>query len=219
MNTRLRASRSRNALEKPRLSAIINYYLSASSPWTYLGHPRLAALAKLYDATIVLRPVDFGRVFAVSGGLPLPQRPMQRRAYRTWELKRWKAWLEDPMNVEPKYFPVAAQRAAQLIIAAEPLGMHAQMAVAYATMRAVFVEDRNIADRDVMLAVAKEQGVPDTLVAEAEKASVQATYEAYTQEAINHQVFGAPTYILDGEPFWGQDRLDFLERALASRTG
>lgn len=200
------------------MSPVIDYYLSASSPWTYLGHPRITALAKMYDATVRLRPVDFGRIFAVSGGLPVDKRPPQRRAYRMWELKRWKAWLDDPMNLEPKHFPVAPHRAAHLIIAAESLGADVQMRLAYATMRAVFVEERDIADRAAMIDIVKAQGLPDELVAESEKSSVQAIYDAFTQEAIDRQVFGAPTYILDDEPFWGQDRLDFVERALDAAT-
>lgn len=197
------------------MAKTVDYYLSASSPWTYLGHPRFMALVAKYGARINPRPVDFGRIFAVSGGLPLPQRPPQRRAYRDWELKRWKAWLNDPIKLEPKFFPVSAEGAARLVIAAEPLGMAVQMRLAYAAMRAVFVEDRNIADRETLVALAQREDLPASLMADADSAAVRARYDAYTQEAIARQVFGAPTYIIDGEPFWGQDRLDFVERALA----
>ncbi len=197
------------------MTKTIDYYLSASSPWTYLGHPRFMALAAKYGAKINPRPVDFGRIFAVSGGLPLTQRPPQRRAYRDWELKRWKTFLDDPINLEPKYFPVSAAGAARLVIAAQPLGVDVQLRLAYAAMRAVFVEDRNIAEQETLAALVKRDHLPATLMADAQTESVRGKYDAYTQEAIERQVFGAPTYIIDGEPFWGQDRLDFVERALA----
>jgi len=193
----------------------VDYYLSASSPWTYLGHPRFVAMAAKYGASIQPRPVDFGRIFAATGGLPLNDRPPARRAYRDWELKRWKAWLNDPINLQPKHFPVSAAGAGRLVIAAEALGVEVQLRLAYAAMRAVFVEDRNIAEQATLAALVAREGLPATLVADAESAQVRARYDAYTEEAIERKVFGAPTYIIDGEPFWGQDRLDFVERALA----
>jgi 2-hydroxychromene-2-carboxylate isomerase len=193
----------------------VDYYLSASSPWTYLGHPRFVAMAARHGASIRPRPVDFGRIFAVTGGLPLSDRPPARRAYRDWELKRWKAWLNDPIKLEPKYFPVSAAGAGRLVIAAEPLGVEVQLRLAYAAMREVFVEDRNIAEQATLATLIEREGLPATLIADADSAPVRARYDAYTQEAIERKVFGAPTYIIDGEPFWGQDRLDFVERALA----
>jgi 2-hydroxychromene-2-carboxylate isomerase len=193
----------------------VDYFLSASSPWTYLGHPRLVAMAARYGARIRPRPVDFGRIFAATGGLPLNARPPARRAYRDWELKRWKAWLNDPIKLEPKFFPVSAAGAGRLVIAAEPLGVEVQLRLAYAAMREVFVEDRNIAEQPTLAALVAREGLPATLVADSDSAQVRARYDAYTEEAIERKVFGAPTYIVDGEPFWGQDRLDFVERALA----
>ncbi|MCC6531089.1 MAG: 2-hydroxychromene-2-carboxylate isomerase [Burkholderiales bacterium] len=197
------------------MAKTIDYYLSASSPWTYLGHPRFVAMAAKHGARINPRPVDFGRIFAVSGGLPLPQRPPQRRAYRDWELKRWKSYLNDPINLEPKFFPVAAAGAARLVIAAEPLGVDVQLRLAYAAMRAVFVEDLDIAAAQTLAALVAREHLPATLIEQAQTDAVRAKYDAYTQEAIERQVFGAPTYVIDAEPFWGQDRLDFVERALA----
>jgi len=193
----------------------VDYYLSASSPWTYLGHPRFVAMAAKYGASIRPRPVDFGHIFAATGGLPLNDRPPARRAYRDWELKRWKGWLNDPIKLEPKFFPVSAAGAGRLVIAAEPLGVEVQLRLAYAAMREVFVEDRNIAEQATLAAWIEREGLPATLIADADSVQVRGRYDAYTQEAIERKVFGAPTYIIDGEPFWGQDRLDFVERALA----
>src|SRR5688572_2713428 len=96
----------------------IDYYMSPSSPWTYLGHARLEDMAKRYGATVLVKPVDFGVIFPQSGGLPLPKRAPQRQAYRLVELRRWKDFLGVPLVVQPKFFPVDATGAACLIAAA-----------------------------------------------------------------------------------------------------
>src|SRR5580698_4768405 len=116
---------------------VIDYYMSHSSPWTYLGHERFAGMAKAANASINLKPADYGKVFAVSGGLPLKQRPPQRQAYRMMELKRWRAHLDVPLNLEPQYFPVNANPAALITIAAlKQDGADAGMRLTAAIMRA-----------------------------------------------------------------------------------
>ena len=121
---------------------IVDYYFTPVSPFAYLGHGRFVAIATRQHASVNVKPVDLGKVFGVSGGLPLKQRAPQRQAYRLVELERWAVAIAD---------------------------------------------------------------APDT----------GARYEALTQEAIGRQVFGAPTYVYRDELFWGQDRLDFLDRELA----
>jgi 2-hydroxychromene-2-carboxylate isomerase len=201
------------------MAKVIDYYMTHSSPWTYLGHERFAAIAKAAGASVNLKPADYGKVFAVSGGLPLKQRPMQRQAYRMTELKRWRAHLKVELNLEPKYFPVDANPAALLTIAALNRGTanatEAAMRLTGAIMRACWVEERNIADPDTLAAIADAQGLDGAaLLALSQQPQTRATYEQFIADAIAAQVFGAPTYIYKGELFWGQDRLDFLERAL-----
>lgn len=199
------------------MAKIVDYYFTASSPWTYLGHDRFVALAKQHGATVNVKPVDFGKVFPVSGGLPLKQRAPQRQAYRLIELRRWSAHLGVPINLQPKFFPVPGDVAARWILAAaEEQGMGAALALAGAFMRAVFVEERNISDAATAVAIASEQQLDAAkLGARADSPEIAARYDALSQEAIERQVFGAPTYVYRDEPFWGQDRLDFLDRALA----
>lgn len=194
----------------------IDYYYSHSSPWTYLGHARFDAIARKAGAVIRLKPVDYGKVFPVSGGLPLKARPLQRQAYRMMELKRWRAHLQLPLTLEPAFFPVASDAAALLVIAAQEHGAGAQMALAGNILRACWAEEKNIADHAVLAACADQAGLPGAaLAARLGDATLRATYDSYTAEAIARQVFGAPTFVLNDELFWGQDRLDFLERALA----
>jgi 2-hydroxychromene-2-carboxylate isomerase len=192
----------------------VDYYLSPSSPWAYLGHARFVAAAPRHAATITIKPVDYRRIFPATGGLPLAQRPKARQAYRLMELRRWREHLGIELNLQPKFTPVATEPAARLIIAADRGGFDA-VALAGAIMRAVWVEERNIADPATLKEIAASQGHDgDALVAKSGAADIEAAYRAYTDEALAAGVFGAPTYVYKGELFWGQDRIDFLDRAL-----
>src|SRR5689334_25418302 len=82
----------------------VDYYVSLNSLWTYLGSKRFEDIARKHHAHVTIWPVDFGSVFAVSGGLPLPKRAPQRQAYRMMELKRWRDQLGVKLNLEPKLF-------------------------------------------------------------------------------------------------------------------
>ena len=199
------------------MSTAIDYYLSPQSPWTYLGHERFAQIAAAAGAKVNVLPVDLGRVFPVSGGLPLSKRAPQRQAYRLVELQRWSAYLGRPLNLQPRYFPVDSHDAAKLIIAVDSAdGTDAAMRVAGAVMRGVWVEQRNIADPAVLQAMLDECGLAARRLDDSQSQTVHERYEDDSQRAIEAGVFGAPSYMLDGELFWGQDRLDFLERRLAN---
>jgi 2-hydroxychromene-2-carboxylate isomerase len=195
----------------------IDYFFTPSSPWTYLGHPRFAAIASIYELDVKMRPCDLGKVFSVSGGLPLKQRPQQRQNYRLVELKRWSQYLQTPLNLQPKFFPVPTDRAAQTIIAADLVhGTPAAMSLAWAIMRGVWAEEKNIDDDATLADCARAVGIdPASLASDKVKADAKARYDANTQAAMDGSVFGAPWYVWRGEPFWGQDRLELLERAIA----
>jgi 2-hydroxychromene-2-carboxylate isomerase len=179
----------------------IDYYLSPGSPWSYLGHARLAQMAKRHGAEVNVKPVDFGVIFPQSGGLPLPKRAPQRQAYRLVELKRWKEHLGIPLVIQPKFFPLDAGPAAALIAGAKP---QARMALAGDLLAALWEDDRNLADPALLQELGRRHDAkPD-----------KAQFEAFTREALARNVFGAPSYVYRDEIFWGQDRLDFLDRAL-----
>jgi carboxymethylenebutenolidase len=199
------------------MSLAIDYYFAPQSPWSYLGHQRFWDIVRAHGASVNLRPVDLGgKVFPVSGGLPLAKRAPQRQAYRLLELKRFSEWLHAPLNPQPRFFPVSGDDAAKLIIAADMKdGTEAAMRLTLGVMRAVWAEERNIADEPTLAALAAEAGLPASRIEDAHSQAVHERYEAYTQEAIDAGVFGAPSYVVGGEIFWGQDRLDFLDRRLA----
>ena len=204
------------------MALTIDYYLAPQSPWAYLGHQRFVDIAAAARAMVNVLPIDLGgQVFPVSGGLPLAKRAPQRVAYRLVELKRFSQWLGLPLNLQPKHFPVPGDRAARLILAAAALyGSDTALRLAGAVLRAVWADERNIDDDPTLVELLGACGLPaQTLQASQTDAAVQQQYQAATQQAISAGVFGAPSYVIDGEIFWGQDRLDFVERRLLRAPG
>lgn len=204
-----------STLSKTRTT--IEYFFAPQSPWAYLGHQRLADIAEAAGADIKVLPVDLGgKVFPVSGGLPLAKRAPQRQAHRLVEMKRFADHLQLPMHLQPQYFPVAGDDAARLIIAVDMHdGTQAAMAITAAVLRGVWVQQRNIADAKDLAQMLAELDLPARRLDDARQPAVQARYESDTQRAVDAGVFGAPSYLIDGEIFWGQDRLDFVQRRLA----
>ena len=197
------------------MSKICQYYFALHSPWSYLGHARFVSLARQHGVQIDVRPVDLGKVFGVSGGLPLAKRAPQRQAYRLVELARWSAFLGVPMNVQPKFFPVSPEAASKLVIATRlALGVEAALNLAEAIMRGLWAEEKNIGDADTLAQIANSCELDGrALMKTADTAGVQAEYDRNTEDATAANVFGSPWYVFEGEGYWGQDRLDFLERA------
>ncbi len=195
----------------------VDYYFAPQSPYVYLGHERFTELARAAGAQVKLLPIDLGgKVFPISGGLPLAKRAPQRQAYRLVELKRFSEFLGQPLNLTPKYFPVTGDDAARLIIAVDQMdGNAAALALTGAILRGVWAQERNIADAQALAEMLSTLGLPERRLDDSHAQRVQQRYDAYTQAAIETGVFGAPSYVIDGEIFWGQDRLDFVQRRLA----
>jgi 2-hydroxychromene-2-carboxylate isomerase len=198
------------------MTKTIDYYFNAVSPYAYFGHDRLVALAARHRATVNLKPIDLGKVFPVSGGLPLKQRAPQRQAYRLFELERWRNFLGVPFNAQPKFAASGGELSARWTVAALETGTQSALAFAGAVMRARWAEERDIADPSTLATCAAGAGLDAAAMAlRAQSPDIGARCDALTQEAIDAQVFGVPWFVVDGEPFWGQDRLDFLDRKLA----
>jgi len=198
------------------MTKLVDYYFATISPFMYLGHERFVALARRHGATIAVKPINLGEVFPVSGGLPLSKRAPQRQAYRLVELKRWSEHLKMALNCQPKFFPVNGDLAAYWILAAAEQGLVQVLDLTGAVGRAIWAQERDVSAESTLLAIAGELGLDASALARrAASAEIAARYKALTQEAIERKVFGAPTYVYRDELFWGQDRLDFLDRALA----
>ncbi len=194
----------------------IEYYMVPNSPWTCLGHARFRAMARAAGAHIELLPCDLGKVFPISGGLPLPKRAPQRQAYRLMELRRFAEHLQMPIHIQPQYFPVNGDLATKLILAVlQHDGLERALDVSGALLNAVWLQQRDIADAATLAAVLAEQGLAADRLTQAATPEVQQQLDANTERAIARGVFGAPTYVIGDELFWGQDRLEFVARRLA----
>ena len=198
------------------MSVTIDYYISLNSPWTYMGSALLADLAKRHGATVNVKPAKFHSIFEKTGGLPLPKRSPERRAYRLMELKRWREVRNIPLVLQPKNSPSDDLAATRLVIAAKLQGKDAHR-LATEFGRAIWELDEPLGDAAVMAAAAKRAGLDAAALRAGGPSDTEldALYDQYTQEALAAGVFGAPSYVLpSGEFFWGQDRLEMLERAL-----
>ena len=197
-----------------KASMEIDYYISLSSPYTHMGHARFEEMAKAHALTVNYRLLSTPEVLAAAGTLPVAKRPPSRLAYRMMELKRWRRHLGLTYNLEPKFFPVPDIAAARMVVGAIQAGAHPGALIG-AFLGAVWEQERDITDVATLKAIVAETGLDAENIAQrAEGSEVAARIEKNTQDAIASQVFGYPTWKLDGELFWGQDRLDFLEQAL-----
>ena len=201
----------------------LSCFYSLSSPWAYLGGPKLQDIVRRHRARLVLKPFDFQEVVPKTGGVPIRTRPQPRRDYHAVELARWRDYLGLPLNVTPRHYPMENpapnwnKHAGWTVIAAQAAGLDA-FPLSHAILRALWAEERDIADPAVRRAIADEAGYDGAVLVAAEgDEAVQAIYRRNGEEAEALGVFGSPTLVLDGELFWGQDRLDFVDRALAKR--
>ena len=193
----------------------IDYYMSLVSPWTYLGDDRLTKLASKKNAVINIKPINLSLIFPKTGGLPLAKRSPVRQAYRMQELRRWQKTLKVPINFNPAFFPANEWPAVGMVITAKKQGLNSG-ALLNGFLTAVWAEDQNIADRDTMLTVAREQNLDGLAILDETESDpqIEAIWKTNSKEALAVGVFGAPTYVIDSQLFWGQDRLEFVERAL-----
>ena len=198
----------------------LDCYYSLSSPWAYFMGPRLQDIVRRHRPKLHLKPYDFQAIVPATGGVPLRTRPEPRRRYHETELTRWRDYLGMPLALKPKYYPQVVtdpdwnKYAGWMVIAAGQQGLDAQR-LSHALLRALWAEERDTADAGVRKAIADENGFDGAVLVAMEKSeSAIIAYRRYTAEALTLGVFGAPTFILGGEIFWGQDRLDFVDRKL-----
>jgi 2-hydroxychromene-2-carboxylate isomerase len=195
---------------------IVECYYTLSSPWAYFAGPRLAMLLKRQKASVILKPYDFQEIVPQTGGVPLRTRPQPRQDYHAVELDRWRRHLNMPLKLKPKYYPPEDNISpGHTIIAAQQRGLDA-MRLSHAILRAIWAEERNVALPGVRAEICDENGLPGAELVAAEGSDpVTGEYGRNTREVGERGVFGSPTYVYRGELFWGQDRLDFLDRTMA----
>ena len=198
------------------MAATIEYYFTLVSPWTYLGHQTLLEIAQRHGASLAYKPVKLAEVWAISGSVPLQHRSETRKRYRLIELQRYGELRGITINPTPRYFPVDPSLADRVTIALTEAGKDPSPFM-LRVFSGTWVENRDIADVGTLTGWLAADGFDaDALFDAAAQDRSEATYSENTAAAIAADAIGVPTYVLNGEPFWGQDRLDLLERALAS---
>lgn len=194
----------------------IDYYMTCVSPWTYLGHRPIQQVAERHGATLVVKPVNLGEMFKVSGQVALAERPAVRQRYRFIELQRFAEMRGRRLNPKPRFFPVNPTLADHTIIAILRSGGD-PFAYMDSVFSAVWADDKDIADEATVAGLLTAAGFDaDAILARANDAETAAIRARNTQDALEVDATGVPSYVLAGEPFWGQDRIDLLDRALSS---
>ncbi|MDB5655708.1 MAG: disulfide bond formation protein DsbA [Tardiphaga sp.] len=195
----------------------IDYYFSLASPWAYIGHKPFRELVSTYDLTVNHKPVMLGELFSETGGLPLGKRHPVRQRYRMVELQRWREKRGLDFHLQPQHWPFNFLLADGLVMAAVEAGFDPDAFLCRA-FPGVWENQFDLADPALLVQMADASGLPgDQLVKRASSDEIGAAYEQNRQDAMAADVFGSPAYVLNGEVFWGQDRLDLLEDALKSQ--
>lgn len=192
------------------------YYFTMTSPWAYIGHAVVTELAAKHGLKLDYRPIGLGQIFPETGGVPLAKRAPARQAYRLVELQRWREKRGVHVNLHPKFFPFDVALMDRVVLALLQSGKDAAAFIPRG-FRAIWSEDRNMADRAEVAKLLQEAGLnADTVLKLADSPEIVAAYQANIAQALAAGVFGSPSYVLDGELFWGQDRLELLAEMLQS---
>jgi 2-hydroxychromene-2-carboxylate isomerase len=200
------------------LNTIIDYYFTVSSPWSYLGATRLSDIASRNHANICYTPVDISDIFSKTGGVLLKDRSMERQNYRFSELDRWRKRLNIEINLRPNFLHASDRLANKVIVVLRQMSIDpGPLAMAFG--RAIWLEDKDISDPEVVEALINEQELDaKLLIATAQSRETEDKFQRDTDVAISRGVFGVPSYVISEHLFWGQDRLDFLEMSLSKNS-
>ncbi len=198
----------------PQPVTVVEFYFSFISLWSYVGSLEFQAIVKRNEVEVIYKPVDLLAVFAAGGGKPVKERPTQRQSYRLIEMQRWREARGIPLVLHPKFYPADPSLAHRVLLGALAEGRDVSLFV-HSALKAVWADELDIADPTTIQSLADAAGLDGArLLAQAGEAAWFEKEAALTQEAIDRALFGAPFYFLNGEPFWGQDRLDMLETAI-----
>jgi 2-hydroxychromene-2-carboxylate isomerase len=193
----------------------LQVYFSLLSPWAYIGHGVLQGLAAKHSLKVDYRPVALSQVFPESGGLPLPKRHPSRQKYRMLELQRWREKRGLDFHLHPQFWPFDPAPGDRIVCAMQLGGADPSKFVG-AAFSGIFENQRNLADKSVLSAMLEENNYAPDWLERGESGEAEIQYQLNLAEALQSGVFGSPSYVLDGEVFWGQDRLELLDEALTS---
>lgn len=194
----------------------IDYYFSLQSPWAYIGHALFEDLAAAHNLKVNYKPVTLVDLFSETGGLPLAKRHPARQRYRLLEMQRWREKRGLNFEIKPKHWPFSARIADGVVMAAIEAGLNPEPYIR-SGFQSVWERQLDLGDTATIAKIADEAGLPGAkLVERAASDEIGKIYDRNREEAIAAEVFGAPAWVLDGEIFWGQDRIELLADALKS---
>lgn len=188
----------------------VDFYFDFSSPFAYLGSTQIEAVAQRAGATMSWKPMFLGGIFKAVGTplVPFNELSAQKRAYITRDMQRWASWWEVPFAF-PSRFPMMTVKALRLV-----LTLQDPAPFIHRVFKAYWAEDQDISNGEVLAALCQDVGLDPSVLARTADPSIKQQLLDATESAINAGVFGAPTSIVNGQVFWGQDRFDHVEKAL-----
>lgn len=191
----------------------IDFYFDFSSPYGYLASARIDELAARHGRDVTWRPILLGAVFKITGGQPLPTIPL-KGSYAVHDIARTARRLKVPFKL-PSRFPVATTAPSRAFYWVHDRDPVLARTLAHALFRAYFAEDRDISNPEVTGNVAAKLEVSkEELLQALNEPAVKERLRSEVDAAIERGVFGSPYIVVDGEPFWGVDRLEHVERWL-----
>lgn len=195
------------------MSATINFYFACPSPWSYLALDALKGLAARHGRGIAYKPIDVEHAWKeTSTGRPLGEKPQALQNYRDIDLPRWAAFRRVEIDPTPKKLaPATKFLTSRAIIAARQAG-HDVYPLVRAFMRGLWVDNRDISEAATVTALATAAGFDGAaLLAAAGSPTVNEEFAANTVEALQQGAWSVPSIVVDGELFYGQDRLEMID--------
>lgn len=194
------------------MPAPIDFYFDFSSPYSYLASEEIEALTERTGRELRWRPVLLGAVFKSSGGVPLTEGYGPKAKYSVRDFGRAASFIGVPYR-HPSVFPIGTVAAARAVMWLQREQPHNVAPFIHAVFRAFFVADRNVSATAVVLDIARSLGIDtEALAAGIQEESIKSALKTEVEQAIFRGVFGAPSVFVDGEMFWGHDRLTHIER-------
>jgi len=197
------------------MASPIEFYFDFSSPYSYLASEQIEPLAARYGRAIDYKPTLLGVIFRISGQRPLVDIPLKGE-YSRHDFARSARFANVPFRM-PDPFPIATVQAARACLVLQQERPDLATAFIHAAFRSYFVDGHDIAQEQVLREVLTQCGANAQAVLQAAgQPQIKDRLKAQVDESVARGVFGAPFFFVDGEPFWGNDRLPQIERWLAS---
>ena len=197
----------------------VDYYFSIASPFSYLAVERFSSLIKKYNLEVDEKPFDLvGTIFSNTGGLPVPKRHPSRQKYRLIEIDRIAKKFNVPINKTPKFFPPSDPHLpAKFVLAACKQGD--KLNFSNTCLEYLWSLEKDISDYKVLKEICEKLNFKfEDIKNLALSDEIDSKYKKNSKNAIDQNVFGAPSYVFKNEIFWGQDRLEYLEDAIKNAT-